>query len=81
MNDRRLIGLGAIGMAVAALCCATPALVVALGAVGLSGLVAWLDPLLLPAILIFGGLLAYGVYRHHHRAALAGSRSKTGLSP
>ena len=77
MNERRLIGLGAIGMAVAALCCATPALVVALGAIGLSGLVAWLDPLLLPAILVFGGLLAYGAYRHQHRTAATRSQHES----
>jgi mercuric ion transport protein len=67
MNDRKLIGIGAAGMALAALCCATPVLVVALGAIGLSGFVGWLDPVLLPAVLIFGSLLVYGVYRQHRR--------------
>jgi mercuric ion transport protein len=67
MNERKLIGIGAIGMAVAALCCATPALVVALGAVGLSGVIAWVDPVLLPAAVICGSLLVYGIYRQHRR--------------
>ena len=78
MNGPKIIGIGALGMVVAALCCATPALVVALGAVGLSGLVAWLDPLLMPAVLIFGALLAYGIYRHQHRAAPP-TRSQSGM--
>ena len=37
MNDSALIKTGAIGAVVAAICCATPVLVIALGAVGGSG--------------------------------------------
>ena len=37
MNDRSLITTGAIGAALAAICCATPLLAVVLGGIGLSG--------------------------------------------
>jgi mercuric ion transport protein len=39
MTDRSLITTGAIGAALAAICCATPLLAVVLGGIGLS---AWL---------------------------------------
>ena len=50
MNDSALIKTGAIGAVVAAICCATPVLVIALGAVGLSALTGYLDYVLLPIL-------------------------------
>lgn len=57
------MGVGAIGTAVAALCCFTPLLVVSLGALGLSALVGWwLDLILFPMLGFFVIVLGYGVY-------------------
>ena len=44
---------GIAGTIVAAVCCFTPALVVLLGAVGLSAAVGWLDYVLFPALALF----------------------------
>ncbi len=43
MNDRKLVKTGAVGATVMGLCCFTPLLVIALGALGLSAWLAWLD--------------------------------------
>jgi len=63
MNNRRLLGAGLIGTAIAALCCFTPVLVVLVGLVGLSALVGYLDYVLLPALAFFVGLTVYAVWR------------------
>ncbi len=69
MNDSALIKTGAIGAVVAALCCATPVLVVALGAVGLSALAGYLDYVLLLILALCIGLISYGLYRRRQNAA------------
>ena len=56
--------IGVVGSIVAALCCFTPVLVVLLGIVGLSWLVGYLDYVLFPALFIFLGLTAYGLWRN-----------------
>lgn len=66
-TDRKLIATGVIGTAVVALCCFTPVLVVALGVVGLSAMVGWLDFVLLPALAFFIGLTIYAVARKKRR--------------
>ena len=43
MKDRTLVKSGALGAAAMGLCCFTPLLVIALGALGLSAWLAWLD--------------------------------------
>lgn len=63
MSDRRLLGVGLGGSALAAVCCFTPALVLLLGAVGLSAWLAWLDYLLLPVLVLFLGITAYALLR------------------
>jgi mercuric ion transport protein len=50
MNNESLVKTGIIGVVVAAVCCATPVLVILLGAVGLSALTGYLDYVLLPAL-------------------------------
>ena len=62
MRDR-LLTVGIVGSVVAAICCFTPALVLLLGAVGLSAVVGWLDAALLPALLIFLAITGYALYR------------------
>ncbi len=69
MNDKKLLGIGIGGTAVAALCCFTPILVVLLGAVGLSAALGWLDYVLFPALAFFIGLTIYAVYRRRNRHA------------
>ena len=68
MNDRNLLKVGIIGTVVAALCCATPILVVLLGAVGLSTLAGWLNVVLLPALAVFAGITAYALWKRERAA-------------
>lgn len=63
MKDKTILKTGAIGSAIVALCCFTPLLVIALGAVGLTAWLGWLDFVLLPALTIFLGLMGYGLWR------------------
>jgi mercuric ion transport protein len=69
MNDTTLIKSGAAGAVVAAVCCATPVLAIALGAIGLSALTGYLDYVLLPALALCLGLVGYGLYRQRQSAA------------
>ncbi|MET4130542.1 mercury resistance system transport protein MerF [Roseovarius sp. MBR-6] len=66
-TDNKLIATGMIGTVIVALCCFTPVLVVALGVVGLSAMVGWLDVVLLPALAFFIGLTIYAVARKTRR--------------
>ncbi len=61
MSTNRALWIGGIGTLVAAICCFTPALVVLLGALGLSALVGYLDLVLLPLLGIFALILIFGV--------------------
>lgn len=63
MTDKKLFSTGIIGSAIAAICCFTPALVIVLGAAGLSAWLAWLDYVLLPALALFLGLAAFAAIR------------------
>lgn len=63
MTDRKLLGVGLAGAAVAALCCFTSVLVVLAGLVGLSALVGYLDYALLGALAFFVGLAVYALTR------------------
>lgn len=67
MNDKKLFATGIVGTVVAALCCFTPALVVLFGAVGLAGLVGYLDYVLLPALAFFVVLTLYALWRRQRR--------------
>jgi mercuric ion transport protein len=70
MKADTLIKAGAIGAVVAAVCCATPALVIALGVVGLSALTGYLDYVLVPALVLCLGVIGYGLYmRRQHQSA------------
>lgn len=71
MKDATILKTGIIGSVVAAICCATPVLVIALGAIGLSAWVGWLDYVLLPSLAIFVGVTAYGLWRRNRAAACA----------
>jgi mercuric ion transport protein len=69
MTDRTILRTGVIGSIVAAICCFTPVLVILLGAVGLSAWLGWLDYLLFPALALFLGITAYGLWRRQQTAA------------
>ena len=69
MDNRTLLRTGIAGSVVAALCCATPLLVILLGAVGLSAWVGWLDYALIPALVVFLGITIYALRRRRAGAA------------
>jgi mercuric ion transport protein len=63
MTDRSLIATGAIGAALAAICCATPLLAVVLGGIGLSAWLAKADYVVMPVLLLGIALVGLGLYR------------------
>ena len=52
MDDRKLLTSGGIGAVIAAVCCFTPALGIALGALGLAAWLAWADLAMLPLLIL-----------------------------
>ncbi|MCP4382849.1 MAG: mercury resistance system transport protein MerF [Hyphomicrobiales bacterium] len=63
MRSSTILGTGIVGTVVAVICCFTPLLVVVLGGVGLSAWLGWLDYVLFPALALFLGIIAYGLWR------------------
>ena len=61
MRSWNLLRLGLIGTIVTAVCCATPILVILFGAVGLGGMVAYLDFALLPLLAVFVGVTGFAL--------------------
>ena len=59
--NKKLVSTGLIGTVLAALCCFTPILAVAFGALGLSAIVGWLDVVLIPVLVFFVGLTVYAL--------------------
>ena len=76
MKDSTLLGVGVTGTVVGAICCATPVLVVLLGALGLSAWAVKLDYVLLPIIAASLGLIIFALYRRRQTAA-CGAASAT----
>ena len=64
----KCLKVGTLGAVVAAICCFTPVLVVALGIVGLGMLIPYLDYLLLPALGLFLVLAALGLWQESIKA-------------
>ena len=69
MDNQTLLKTGVAGSVVAALCCATPILVILFGVLGLSAWVGWLDYVLIPALVVFIGITIYALRRRHEAAA------------
>ena len=67
MKDATVLKAGIAGTVIAAVCCATPVLVVILGVLGLSAWIVWLDYVLLPGLVVCLGLTAYGHWRRKRR--------------
>lgn len=61
MRRKNLLALGIVGTVVTAICCFTPLLVVLLAAVGLSAWLAWLDPVLIPLLVVFMAITAFAL--------------------
>ena len=75
MADRKLLGVGAIGTAIAAICCFTPALVLLLGAIGFAAWLTWLDYVLFPMLFGFIGLTIFALARRRSASpSAAGDR-------
>lgn len=62
MKESTLLKTGIAGSIVAAICCFTPLLVLAVAGVGLSAIVVWLDYGLFPIMFASLGLIAYALY-------------------
>ncbi len=62
MKEKKIFKVGLIGSVIAAICCFTPVLVILFGVLGLSAFVYVLDVVLIPMLVIFLGVTAYGVY-------------------
>ena len=69
MKDATILKTGIVGSIIAVVCCATPVLVLLLGAMGLSAWLGWLDYVLLPTLMLFLGITAYGVWRRQRADA------------
>jgi len=74
MARDRLLLTGIVGFVVSMLCCVTPALVVLLAAIGISGSMGWLDYVLLPAMAIFAALIVYAVINRKRRGRISISK-------
>lgn len=77
MKDATILKTGIAGSIIAAVCCFTPALVILLGAVGLSAWLGWIDYVLFPALAAFLGLTAYGLWRRRRAAACCATETQT----
>lgn len=69
MTHQSMLRVGIIGTTIAAICCFTPALVVLLGAIGLSAMVGWLDFVLLPALAIFIAMTGFALWKRQTSAS------------
>ncbi|WP_157018061.1 mercury resistance system transport protein MerF [Mesorhizobium xinjiangense] len=77
MKDAAIFKTGIVGSAIAAVCCATPILVIALGALGLSAWVVWVDYVALPALALFLATAAYGLWRRQRAADCCSSETQS----
>lgn len=67
-NPKTWMRVGVVGTVLAVLCCATPDLVLLLGAIGLSALTGYLDYVLLPALVVFVGITIYALQKKRQQA-------------
>ena len=77
MKDATILKTGIAGSVIAAICCATPVLVIALGALGLSAWLGWVDYVLIPALVLFLAVTAYGLWRRQRAAACSASEAQS----
>ena len=67
MANDKLLRTGVIGALLTLLCCFTPTLMVALGAVGLASWAGGLDFVLFPLLALFLAMIGYAIYRRRSR--------------
>ncbi len=77
MKDSTILKTGAVGAVIASICCLTPVLVLALGAVGLSAWLGWIDSVLLAALALFLAMTGYGLWRRQRAAACCADAPQT----
>lgn len=77
MSEGKLVTTGLTGSVVAALCCFTPALALLFGALGLSAWLGWADLVLLPALVVFLGMTAWGLWRRNRATACCAPDART----
>lgn len=70
-QNTKMIGTGVVGALVSMLCCFTPALVLLLGALGLSAYVAKADYVLIPIFLASIALIVFAIIRRRRSCAKA----------
>lgn len=63
MDNQKLLKIGITGTVIAIICCFTPALVILLGALGLSTWLGWLDYVLLPTLGLFILITIYVLWK------------------
>ena len=68
MAPNQPLATGIIGFVLSMLGCVTPALVALLAAIGVSGSLGWLDPVLLAAMAVFAGVTIFAVVCRRRRA-------------
>ena len=76
MAGRALITTGAIGAALAAICCATPLLAVVLGGTGLTAWLAKADYIVMPVLFLGVALVGLGLYRRQVAATCCDTTGK-----
>lgn len=64
MKHKKTFIAGLIGTFVVLLCCATPILVILLGAIGLGAITGYLDYVLIPVLAVFLGLTIYAYSKY-----------------
>ena len=74
---KKMVYVGIGGSVLAGLCCFAPVLVPLLSAVGLSAWLGWLDYVMLPALVAFLGVVAWGVWRWKRVAACRATTTET----
>lgn len=64
MKHKKTFIAGLIGTFVVLLCCATPIIVILLGAIGLGAITGYLDYVLIPVLAVFLGLTFYAYSKY-----------------
>ncbi|MCR5857428.1 mercury resistance system transport protein MerF [Mesorhizobium sp. J428] len=77
MKDATILRTGIIGSVIAGVCCATPVVVIALGALGMTALIGWVDYVVIPALALFLSIAAYGLWRRQRLAECCSSETQS----
>ena len=77
MTPSGMVKMGTVGAITAAICCATPILVIGLAAIGFAGVVGWLDWVLIPTLVACIALIGFGLYRSKCEADACRTTSPT----